>query len=121
VDDVLRTLQELSRAWREGRFAELGKFFDADIVMKGPGLKELARGREALVRSYAEFMAQSKIVEYAESEHAAHTWGDAAAVSYNWTMAYEQNGQTKREAGQDMFVFVRRDTRWIAILRVMLF
>ena len=121
MNEILRTLSKLNSAWREKRFEELPAFFDPAIVMKGPGLKELVRGREALVQSYADFMAQSRIIDYAETDHSAHTWGDTAAVTYNWTMTYEQKGETKRESGQDMFVFARRGLHWIAILRVMLF
>jgi len=121
VDDVLSTVQKLNRAWRENRFEELRDVFDADVVMKGPGFKDLVRGRDALVRSYADFMAQSKVVEYAESDHLRHVWTDAAAVTYNWAMTYEQKGERKRESGQEMFVFVRRALHWSAILRVMLF
>jgi hypothetical protein len=121
MNEILSTLNELNSAWRERRFEELGRFFDADIVMKGPGLKELVRGREALIQSYTDFMGQSKIVDYAESDHSAHVWGGVAAVTYDWTMTYEQKHETKRESGQDMFVFVHRGPHWVAILRVMLF
>ena len=121
MNDILRTLNELNGAWRERRFEDLARFFDPDILMKGPGLKELARGREALVKSYADFMAQSRIVDYAESDHFTHAWGDTAVVTYNWTMTYEQKAETKHESGQDLFVFLRRDSRWVAILRLMLF
>ena len=121
MNDILRTLTDLNCAWREQRFEELACFFDPDIVMKGPGLKELARGREALVQSYADFMAQSRIVDYSESQHSTYVWGDVAEVTYSWTLTYEQKQETKRESGQEMFVFVRRGSHWIAILRVMLF
>src|SRR5262249_49972052 len=121
LDDILGTLNQLNRAWRERRFEEVADFFDADIVMKGPGLKELVRGRETLVRSYADFVAQSKIVEFSESDHVIDVWGETAAITYNWTMTYEQKEETKRDSGQEMFVFVRRNQRWIAVLRVMLF
>jgi hypothetical protein len=121
VNDVLNAVQELNRAWRENRFEELGHFFDPDVVMKCPGFKDLVHRREALVKSYADFMAQSRVIDYAESDHLTHVWGDAAAVTYHWTMTYEQKGQTKRELGQDMFVFARRDLQWTAILRLMLF
>ncbi|HXX14414.1 MAG TPA: nuclear transport factor 2 family protein [Candidatus Eremiobacteraceae bacterium] len=121
MDDIRHTLNGLNSAWRERRFEELARFFDPDIVMKGPGLKELVRGRQALVQSYADFMERSSVVEYAESDHSTQAWGDTAAVTYNWTMTYEQKGETKRESGQDMFVLVRRDGHWVAVLRVMLF
>jgi hypothetical protein len=73
--------------------------------MKGPGLKELERGREALVQSYAGFMGQSRIVDYAESDHFTHAWEDTDVVTYDWTMRYEQKAQTNHESGEDMFVF----------------
>ena len=56
----------------------MSALFDENIVMKGPGLKELVRGREAFVQSYVHFMAQSRVVEYAESNHAIDIWGDVA-------------------------------------------
>ena len=121
MTDILRTLSELNSAWREKRFEELGRFFDPDIVMKGPGFKELVRGRETLVQSYAHFMTESRVVDHVESNHAAHEWSETAAVTYDWTMTYEQKGETRTDSGQEMFVFVRRNAQWVAVLRVMLF
>jgi hypothetical protein len=99
----------------------MAQFFDEDIVMKGPGLKEFGRGRQATIQSYVQFMAQSNVIEYAESNHAVDIWGDVAAATYDWEMTYEQKGQTKTEKGQDMFVFSRRGSGWVAILRLILF
>jgi len=36
-------------------------------------------------------------------------------------MTYEQMGKSSRESGQDMFIFIFRLERWLAVLRVMLF
>ncbi len=121
MDEIRRTLDELNRAWRDRRFGDLAQFFDEKVVMKGPGLRELVRGRDALVQSYEQFMAKSNVIGYAESNHSVDTWGETAVATYDWMMTYEQVGKTNRDSGQDMFVFVRRDARWIAVLRVMLF
>ncbi len=121
TDEIQQTLDNLNRAWRDQRFEDLSRFFDDNIVMKGPGLKELGRGREALVQSYVEFMKQSSIMDYSESNYSIHSWSGAAAASYDWAMTYEQNGKTHQESGQHMFVFVRRKSRWLAVLRMMLF
>ena len=121
MDDLRQTLDQLNQAWIKGRFEELGAFFDADIVTKGPALKEIARGRAALVQSYVDFMGRSKLIEYAESDHAVYEWGDTAAVSYTWTMSWEQAGKTSSGSGQDMFVFARRGEKWLAVLRLILF
>ena len=121
MDQVRETLNAINQAWRERRFNALNEFFDENIVMKGPGLKEYARGRQAFVQSYVQFMARSKIIEYAESNQVIDIWGDVAAAAYDWAMTYEQQGQTKTEKGQDMFVFNHTHTAWVAVLRLILY
>ena len=118
--EIRQVLTELNRSWLEQRFEDLSAFFDPDIVMKGPGLKELARGRDALVQSYVDFMTRSKVLEYSESNHIVACWGSTAAVTYDWAMTWEQKGKTETGSGQDMFVFRQQDGRWIAFLRIML-
>jgi|SRR5947209_3681724 len=121
MDDIRDTLTKLNAAWREHRFDELALFFDENVIMKGPAFKELTRGRQALVQSYVKFMEQSKVTEYAESNHRIERWDNVAAITYDWTMTYEQMGKSSRESGQDMFIFIFRLERWLAALRVMLF
>jgi len=118
---VQRTIGEINRAWRDQRFDDLTDFLDEKVIMKGPGLRELVRGRAALLESYRFFMSRSKIDRYVESNHSVDIWGDTSAVTYNWEMIYEQDGKTHHDSGQDMFVLTRREARWVAILRVMLF
>ena len=121
MDRVRQTLDAINRAWQERRFDVLNELFDENIVMRGPSLKEACRGREAAVQSYVQFMAQSAVIEYAESNHAGDMWGEIAIATYDWAMTYEQKGQTKTEKGQDMFVFTRSGSRWLAVFRLILF
>jgi hypothetical protein len=119
--DVRRALDALNTAWRERRFTDLAASFDEQIVMRGPGLVELARGRDALVESYADFMTRSNVTEYVESGHAIDRWGTTAIARFDWSMTWIQNGKEDRASGQDMFVFQQRGTQWIAVERVMLY
>ncbi len=121
MGDVMTTLAALNAAWLERRFDDLGRYFDEGIVMKGPGMKELARSRQALVQSYATFMSSSNILDYSESNRKTNQWGSVAVASYDWSMTWEQGGKAESGSGQDMFVFERRDSEWIAVMRVMLF
>jgi len=121
TDEVRQALDAINQAWRDQRFDDLSTLFDEDIVMRGPGLKEYGRGRQPVVQSYVQFMAQSKVIEYRESNHAIDLWGDTAVATYDWAMTYEQKGETKSEKGQDMFVFARTGGRWLAVLRLILF
>ena len=121
VQDVRQALDHLNQAWRDKRFDLLEQCFDDDVVMKGPGFKELCRGKSRLVQSYAEFMQQSDITEYSESNHFVHEWGNTAVAGFDWSMTWTQSGKTDQGSGQDLFVFERRGDRWIAVLRVMLY
>ena len=121
TDEIRRALDGLNAAWRERRFADLATCFDDAVVMRGPGLIELVRGRDALVKSYADFMTKSEITEYAESGHAVDRWGDTAVARFDWSMAWIQDSKADRASGQELLVFQRQGTRWVAIERVMLY
>ena len=121
TDQVRETLDAINGAWRQKNFSAMEAHIDENIVMKGPGLKEYAKGRQAFIESYAQFMAGSHILEYAESNHTINTWGNVAVATYDWTMTFEQKGQTKTDKGNDMFVFHRVPHGWEAVLRVILF
>jgi hypothetical protein len=121
TDQVRETLDAINRAWRQHNFAAMETHLDENIVMRGPGLKEYANGRRAFIESYAQFMDKSHVTEYAETNHAINTWGNVAVATYDWTMTYEQKGQTKTDKGNDMFVFHRVPNGWEAVLRVVLF
>jgi hypothetical protein len=120
-NEVRRALDGLNAAWRERRFADLAACFDEAVVMRGPGLIELVRGREAVVRSYAEFMTKSTITEYAESGHAVDRWGETAVARFDWSMTWIQDSKADRASGQELLVFQRRGTQWVAIERVMFY
>lgn len=79
------------------------------------------RGRNAFIQSYVEFMAKSKVIEYAEYGHAIDVWGDVATAIYDWSMMYEQHGQRKTDKGEDMFVFRKIGSEWLAVFRLILF
>jgi hypothetical protein len=91
------------------------------VVMMGPGLKELARGRGPVVQSYVDFLQLVRLTDYTESNHFVHSWDHTAVAGFDWSMTWVQNGRTDRGSGQDMFVFERRTDRWIAVLRVVPF
>ena len=120
-NEVRQTLETVNLAWREKRFGDMIPFLDENIVMKGPGLRELTRGRDAFVQSYSDFMSKSVVLDYRESNHAIDVSQTTAFASYDWSMQWEQGGKQESGSGQDLFVFERCDGGWVAVLRVMLF
>ena len=121
MDEIRRALTDLNRAWQERRLDDLGAFFAEDVVMQGPAFQTLCSGRAALVKSYADFMARSQLLEFSASNHIVHRWGQVASIRYDWAMTWEQNGRKKSQAGHELMLFERRQDRWLALLRIMLF
>jgi hypothetical protein len=121
MQEVRQALDHLNQSWLKKRFDLLEQCFDEDVVMTGPGFKELCRGRSHMVQSYRDFMQKSEVTEYIESNHFVHEWGNTAVAGFDWSMTWIQNGKSDHGTGHDMFVFERRGDRWIAVLRAMLF
>jgi hypothetical protein len=121
MEDVRQTIDRINSAWRDERFDDLSQYFDENIVMRGPGLKVLALGRDALISSYADFMKKSTVLAYEETNHSIDTSRSTATACYDWSMTWEQNGKQESASGHEMFVFELRDSKWIAVLRLMLF
>jgi uncharacterized protein (TIGR02246 family) len=120
-EEVRQLLKRISDAWRTGQPGKLHEYFHEDMVIVGPGYREMGTGREACVQSYEEFLRNATIQEYKESEPVVRAWGNTAIATYDWEMAYEMNGRAGREVGTDLFVFGRENDRWVAIWRAIHF
>jgi hypothetical protein len=107
------TLERINSAWRTGAVDRLGDDFHPDIVIVGPGYRELARGREACVASYREFLRSSVVRAYRESNVVVREFESSAVATYDWEMDYEQGGKLHREVGTDLFVLEKHARGWL--------
>src|SRR5262249_4289479 len=121
MSDVLQMLEQLNQAWKSRKFEELHQYFDDNIVMLGPGLKELVRGREGLVQSYVDFMTKSQLIEYRESNHFAHDFQTSAVAGYDWSMTWTEGDKTAGGGAQDFFVSEQRVGGGFAFFGLMLY
>ncbi len=115
--EIRGVLSRLSAAWREERFDELEDILHQSVVFVRPGFDGRVEGRTGCVNTYREFMSSAKVVDYSESDPAVDVWGGTAVATYRFEMAWEMNGKSHREAGRDLFVFVREDSRWQVVWR----
>ena len=100
-----------NRAWLQGRVSEVAGLFHADAVaVAGAGRR--VEGRDAIVRSYADYCAAAKTHAFEELEHTVDVLGDVAVVTYRFSVRYEMNGVTYDELGREVLVFTRQDGRW---------
>ena len=111
----------INAAWLTGRTEELAAHFDPAMMIVGPGYRPLARGAEACISSYRDFLSASVVHDYRQSDVSVHEAGGVAVVTYSWEMDYEQGGRRSREAGTDLFVLRREGQRWLAVWRAVTF
>ena len=116
IHDALAAIND---AWREGRPLEMQVYLHPDIVMRLPGNAGQISGRDALVRSFVEFCANARVIEYRETDEEITVSGHCAVASFSFEMLYERPGYRERSRGRDMWIFERSDDRWLAVWRTM--
>lgn len=112
-------VERINAAWRAGRAGESAALFHEDVVMLTPTGQRIV-GRDAMVRSYAEFTAAAAVDEYVESDHTVDEFGATAVVAYRWLMAWRAGGESYRERGRDIFVLARGAAGWQVVWRTLL-
>jgi ketosteroid isomerase-like protein len=80
-------------------------------------LRGVARGRDAVARSYEDFVASATVIETALDEPEIDISGDVAVATMTWRMRYAYDGTQTTEAGVETYVLARRDGRWLVAWR----
>jgi len=113
---VRTVLDMINRAWMTDHpkdlRATLTECFDDTIVIVGPHFHEVARGKDACIRIYEDFVAKTTLHASRVSEPRIDIWGDTAVVTYAWEMRYEIDGHADQDSGQDALVIVRTPAGW---------
>jgi|SRR5690348_689682 len=123
-EEIRLLLNKINDAWLKGPSEKLPEalsdFFHVGIVIKGPGFQTMGRGKEACVKSYVDFVRQTRVRSCTLSEPEIDHFGDTAIATYSWEMTYELGGHEYHEYGHDLFVLARVEGRWQAVWRAML-
>lgn len=118
--DAWNLIRDANEAWVEGAPGELTEYFHPDMVIAGPDLAPVGRGREAAVASYEDFCRAADVIDFLELEPSVQVVGDTAIVSYAFRIEYEMEGERHLETGRDLFVLARGDDGWLAVWRAVL-
>ena len=121
IRDLLSLIND---AWIKQRgevlTTSLNGCFAEDVVMRGPGFVFVGKGRDLVVQSYHDFVRQTEVKSVSLDEPEIDVTGETATAQYKWAMTYALNGQEYTEHGHDVFVFARREKKWLAVWRAML-
>ena len=117
-------LSRINEAWLKQRgeamTATLNECFTEDVVLRGSDFVFLGKGRDLAVQSYHDFVTQAEVKSCSLDEPEIDVAGDTATAQYKWTMTYVLNGQEYTEHGRDVFVFARRNKKWLVVWRALL-
>jgi Domain of unknown function (DUF4440) len=117
-------LSRINDAWLKQRgesmTATLNECFAEDVVLRGVDFVFLGKGRDLAVQSYHDFVTQAEIRNCSLGEPEIDVAGDTATAQYKWAMTYVLEGQEYTEHGRDVFVFARREKKWLAVWRALL-
>ena len=117
--EIWELIRRANRAWLAGAAHEVASLFDESAVVVAPRLQGRVEGREAIVRSYEEYVHHSRTHAFEELEHQIDVFGDSAVATYRFTVRYTLNGEEEErdEAGQEVLVFRRGPGGWKVIWR----
>jgi ketosteroid isomerase-like protein len=110
----------VAKAARRSDDATLNECFADDVVMRGPVLSFLGKGRDLAVQSYQDFVTQAEVKSFSLDDPEIDVAGDTATAQYKWVMTYALGEQEYTEHGRDVFVFARRDKKWLVVWRALL-
>jgi Domain of unknown function (DUF4440) len=117
-------LSRINNAWTKQRgeamTSALNECFAEDVVMRGPGFAFLGKGRDLVVQSYHDFVSNAEVKSLSLDDPEIDVTGETATAQYKWAMTYALAGQEYTEQGRDIFVFTRRNNKWLAVWRAML-
>jgi uncharacterized protein (TIGR02246 family) len=117
--EIWELIRRANRAWVAGAAHEVAALFDDAAVVVAPGLQGRVEGREAVVRSYEEYIHHARTHSFEEQEHAIDVFGDTAVVTYRFAIRYTRNDEDaeREESGQEIIVLRRGAGGWKAIWR----
>jgi len=114
---VTEQAKRISRLWRAAAWDELASCFSDGVIQVGPQLKELSRGRAAMVGSYRVFMNGAQLTEYHEENFRTEVWPGFATTVYDWRMKYLTEGEKRFSSGTDQFIFEMTGKGFLAVWR----
>ena len=117
--EIWELVRRSNRAWVSGAAHEVAALFDVAAVVIAPGLQGRVEGRDAIVRSYEDYVHHARTLSFEELEHSVDVFGDLAVVTYKFAIRYSVSGEAEEhdETGQEVLVLRRGPSGWKALWR----
>ena len=119
-EQIRSFISRINEAWLKGHTERLNECFHDDMVVRGPDLQQMARGREACVKSYEDFIRLATVREFKASEPVIDVFDNMGVATCPWEISYRMNDQDHTESGHDLLVLTRQGSKWQVAWRTVL-
>jgi len=116
---VLRVLDRIQLAWRQGPIEDMAPVLDPEITFVFPGFGMRLSGRDRLMDSYREFTSSTRLRSYREDRRSVEGGAVAAMAEIAFDMIYARGGRDWRAHGVELWALERREDGWVAFWRTM--
>ena len=93
-EQIRSFISRINEAWLKGHTERLNECFHDDVVVRGPDLQQMARGREACVKSYEDFIRLATVREFKASEPVIDVFDNMGVATCPWEISYRMNDRT---------------------------
>jgi len=104
MSDIGAFVREMNQNWAEGRFEDLARYFDEQVVMLLPGTGKAMVGVGPMVESYREFCAMAHVHGFEIDEVVTFPFGDAVMCHAHFTVDYEIPSGRFQEEGMEIYL-----------------
>ncbi len=117
--EIWNLIRESNRAWVAGAVHKISSLFDERAVVVLPGVTGRLEGREAIVKSYEDFVHHARNLAFEELEHSVDVFGDVAMVAYRFSARYTllAEDQEREETGEEILALRRGPEGWKVLWR----
>ena len=115
VDDgqeIWALIDRSNDAWTSGRPTETAALYAEDAVLVTPGLDGEITGRDAIVATYEQFVAQASVERFVVTRRSLTWLGDTAVAAYLFDITYTDGDASHDERGEEILVLRRGGTGW---------
>ena len=119
IEAIEGIIRKINKAWSRARFEVLEQYFHENMIIAPPGFQHRAMGREVCIQSYRDFLSDAAIHDFQESDFIIDIWDRTAVATYQYHMDWESNGKRFQESGHDVYVFTRKDEKWLIVWRTL--
>lgn len=119
MEAILEVVERLNAAWPAGEFDQLVGVFDPGVVLVAfsPAGAHRVVGRDAVIRSYREFVGQSVLYRFELKQPAVDVFGTTAIATCPYTIEYEIGGRRWIGNGQNLLVLNEGHKGWKVVCR----